>query len=102
MPSSCMCVQQYHFASNRSDSSAAAKSSCLSLTSPLGSVDSFEDVSTRPVDLGQDFVGLCLNNPPICAWAHSTVQSHKQLLQVKDQKELTQSCHQAHLSITQL
>lgn len=95
-----MRVQQYHFTSNRSDSSAAAKNSCLSLTSPLASVDSFEDVSTIPVDVGQDFVGLCLKH--ICAWARSTEQSHKQLLQVKGQKELTQSCHQARCGITQL
>lgn len=46
MASSSMCVQQCHFTSNRSDSSIAAKSFCLLLTSLLGSVDSFEDVST--------------------------------------------------------
>ena len=100
MPLSHTCVRHHHFTSNRSDSSAAAKSSCLPLTSALGAVDSFEDVTTRPADLGQDFVGLCLKH--ICAWARSTEQSHKQLLQVKSQKKLTQSGHQARLSITWL
>lgn len=70
-----MRVQQYHL-TNMFACSAAAKSSCLSLTSPQGSVDRSEDASTEPADLGQDFFGLCLTHTH--AWTCSTEQSHQQ------------------------